>query len=160
MPVFDVRPAEPRLMRVLRGRSGGRLLGALRVSADVELIRDARAFVRQTLDAQAVAASTVDDAALIVSELLTNVALHTSGGLGSEAMIKLIVAGRHLRIEVHDASPLFPSQRATSDEAEHGRGLTVVEGLAGRWGWELAGEGKFVWCELAAWAEQTATDRA
>jgi hypothetical protein len=36
------------------------------------------------------------------------------------------------------------------DDAEHGRGLLIVDALAHRWAWYPApGRGKFVWASLA-----------
>jgi anti-sigma regulatory factor (Ser/Thr protein kinase) len=160
MPRFDVRATDSQPAQVLHGGDKGTLLGVSFVSADADSIRDARGFVRRTLRSQVDAVATVDDAVLIVSELLTNVVLHGRQGVEFEAMIKLAVVEKRLRIEVHDASPLVPAQRPASDDAESGRGLMVVGALAHRWGWEPTADGKFVWCELAMCPEQTPTDRA
>lgn len=160
MPIFGVRPSGARVAKMPHSSDEGTLLGLLFVSADADSVRDARGFVRRALRSRVNAAAIVDDAILIVSELLTNVVLHGRDDFEPEAMIKLIVIETRLRIEVHDASPLVPVQRAASDNEERGRGLMIVDTLADRWGWEPTADGKFVWCELAAWAEQTATDRA
>jgi hypothetical protein len=41
-------------------------------------------------------------------------------------------------------------RRRYSEQATTGRGLALVERLAGRWGVSLDGERKTVWCELNA----------
>lgn len=160
MPVFGVRLPGARFTRMLDDGDGGTLLGVLRVSADVGSIRTARGFVTQTLGAYAVGAAVVQDAVLIVSELLTNAVLHGSDSAECDVTVKLIAIATSLRIEVHDASPLTPVQRPEGEGAENGRGLVIVDGLADRWGWEPTADGKFVWCELAVEPEQTPTDCA
>lgn len=160
MPVFDVSEVGAQLGRTLGVGNGETPLATLRVSADIESIRYARDFVKQTLDAQAIVLPTVDDAVLIVSELLTNAVLHGSDGTGSEVMVRLVAIEGRLRIEVHDESPLVPFQPTASNDAEDGRGLVLVGAMADRWGCELTAGGKFVWCELIAWPEQTTAQHA
>lgn len=160
MPVFGVRLPGARFTWMLDGGDGGTLLGVLCASADVRSIRIARDFVTQTLDAYAIGTAVVDDAVLIVSELLTNAVLHGSDSAECDVTVKLIGIAMRLRIEVYDASPLAPAQRLEDNGIENGRGLVIVDRLADRWGWEPTAVGKFVWCELAARPEQTPTDRA
>ena len=93
-----------------------------------------------------------DDAALIVSELVTN-AVTASAILPDRppVSLRLISDGQSLRIEVQDRSPLDlrPGAEA-SDDAEHGRGLGVVAALSTRCGSERSGpHRKTVWAELA-----------
>lgn len=139
---------------------GGVLLGELSLSVGISSIRRAREFVRRMLGASDVGPSVVDDAALIVSELLTNVALHCAGDTEPVAVVKLFAVLTCLRIEVHDAYPLVLVQRAPSEDDEHGRGLLVVDALSDRWGYASTADGKCVWCELTAWPEQTSAHRA
>lgn len=56
-----------------------------------------------------------------------------------------------VRIEVHDSScaPLPQATGFNDEDAEGGRGLTVVAGLAASWGWQPDAFGKVVWCEVA-----------
>ncbi|HVB41628.1 MAG TPA: ATP-binding protein [Streptosporangiaceae bacterium] len=56
-----------------------------------------------------------------------------------------------VRIAVHDSAcaPL-PQSCHRDDEAESGRGLSVVTALAAACGWQPDAHGKVVWCELAA----------
>ncbi|MFH8410937.1 ATP-binding protein [Streptomyces sp. NPDC018019] len=68
-----------------------------------------------------------DDAALVVSELVTNATLHARSG----CRLRLSVApGGHLTIEVHDDAPTRPRRRSAAASEEHGRGLVIVDALA------------------------------
>jgi anti-sigma regulatory factor (Ser/Thr protein kinase) len=91
-----------------------------------------------------------DDAALIVSELITN-AIDASVVLPERPPIalRLLVTERSLLIEVWDQSPLDLELRQADPGDECGRGLTVVAALSERWGWERTGYNrKVVWAEL------------
>ena len=92
-----------------------------------------------------------DDAALIVSELITNAA-DASMVLPDRPPIalRLLADGKLLLIEVWDQSPLDLEPRDADASDECGRGLTVVAALSARWGTERTGYNrKVVWAELA-----------
>jgi anti-sigma regulatory factor (Ser/Thr protein kinase) len=95
----------------------------------------------------------VEDAALIVSELMTN-AVDASVVLPHRPPIalRLLASERSLLIEAWDHSPLDlePRNADPGPDAECGRGLTVVAALSERWGWERTGrDRKVVRAELA-----------
>ncbi|MFE8950553.1 ATP-binding protein [Streptomyces sp. NPDC007856] len=90
----------------------------------------------------------VDDATLIVSELVTNAVVHSSG---SQVTLTLAVRDGFLHIAVHDERPGdFTVHNADSD-AERGRGLFLVDHLADAHGgtWGTSDEGATTWCRLA-----------
>lgn len=92
-----------------------------------------------------------EDAALIVSELMTN-ALDASNILPERPPItlRLLAGEKSLLIEAWDHSPLDLEPGQPDADAECGRGLTVVAALSERWGWERTGpRRKVVWAELA-----------
>jgi len=92
-----------------------------------------------------------DDAALIVSELMTNAA-DASMVLPERPPIglRLLAGEKSLTIEVWDQSPHDLESREADLDAECGRGLTVVAALSDRWGSErTAHRRKVVWAELA-----------
>jgi anti-sigma regulatory factor (Ser/Thr protein kinase) len=92
-----------------------------------------------------------DDAALVISELVTN-AVAASAALPARppVLLHLTAGERSLRVEVHDSSPLEPVLRAPDAGAEHGRGLAVVAALSARCGSQRTGRSrKIVWAELA-----------
>jgi anti-sigma regulatory factor (Ser/Thr protein kinase) len=92
-----------------------------------------------------------EDAALIVSELMTNAA-DASVALPERPPIalRLRASERSVVIEAWDQSPLDVEPREADADAECGRGLTVVVALSTRWGCERTGDQrKVVWAELA-----------
>ena len=92
-----------------------------------------------------------EDAALIVSELITNAA-DASIVLPERPPIalRLLASEKSLIIEAWDHSPFDLEPREAGTDAECGRGLTVVAALSDRWGSErTARRRKVVWAELA-----------
>ncbi|MEU7785257.1 ATP-binding protein [Amycolatopsis sp. NPDC049159] len=102
-----------------------------------------RRFTRLTLRAWA-SGTAVDDAQLLVTELVTNALCH---GVG-RPLLRLALAGGQLRIEVFDDDPAPPVRRPAG--ADGGWGLTLVERLSSAWGTARHGRGKVVWCALPA----------
>ncbi|MFI6106076.1 SpoIIE family protein phosphatase [Streptomyces sp. NPDC051310] len=90
----------------------------------------------------------VDAAVLMVSEMLTNVLVHTDGN----ALLVAEATGEHgarrLRVDVADASDELPHKRRPGEMASSGRGLVLMEVLAHAWGVDPRGEGKSIWFEL------------
>jgi anti-sigma regulatory factor (Ser/Thr protein kinase) len=88
----------------------------------------ARAFLRDTLtswDADRYG----DDALLVVDELVANAVLHA----GTEIELRFALRPDRLGIAVADRSPGRPSLEHPSGRAERGRGLLLVDALAGSW---------------------------
>lgn len=104
---------------------------------------DARRFLEQTLGGWN-CDSLRDASRLLVSELVTNAVLHARTDI--EVVVRLTRRG--VRVEVHDRSPAAPVARRYDDDAMTGRGLALVEELAGRWGVDKDTRGKTVWFEL------------
>jgi anti-sigma regulatory factor (Ser/Thr protein kinase) len=87
------------------------------------------------------------NAELVVSEIMTN-AIQITQAEGRSAPVRLwLLADRtQLLILVWDASPLPPVPVNTSDDAENGRGLLLVDTLSARWGhFPHYSGGKAVW---------------
>jgi anti-sigma regulatory factor (Ser/Thr protein kinase) len=90
----------------------------------------------------------LEDARLLVSELVTNAIRHA--GLGADDLIRLVVVtGDHgLRIEVCDPGTGFEPHEPEPDPAQpSGWGLYLVRELSDRWGVERDHETR-VWFEL------------
>jgi anti-sigma regulatory factor (Ser/Thr protein kinase) len=86
----------------------------------------------------------VDDATLLVSELVTNAVRY-----GPDEQIRGIVYddGERTRFTVHDAGiGTLPAMRDKDDPAPGGHGLRLVDALADRWGVERGSTR--VWFEL------------
>jgi len=94
-----------------------------------------------------------DSAELLVTELITN-AVRASGEAGQDSAVRLwlLSDSAQILILVWDASPRPPVLTDASDEAEHGRGLMLVDAVSEQWGWYSRedGDGKFVWAILRA----------
>jgi PAS domain S-box-containing protein len=107
-------------------------------------IAGGRRFVRNTLDAwdQAELAPT---ACLLVSELLTNAMRHTTEPIS----LRLHHTEHEIIAEVCDDHPQLPRRTLPAPADEDGRGLTLVDALADRWGSLPANGSKIVWFALA-----------
>jgi anti-sigma regulatory factor (Ser/Thr protein kinase) len=90
----------------------------------------------------------LEDARLLVSELVTNAIRHA--GLSEADRITLVLEAdeRALRIEVHDPGPGFELAEPTPDPARpSGWGLYLVRELSDRWGVVREAD-TLVWFEL------------
>ncbi|MGY5053718.1 SpoIIE family protein phosphatase [Streptomyces sp. 900105755] len=112
-----------------------------------ERVAEARQHVRELLHDWD-SPDQVDSAVLLVSEMLTNVLVHTD----ADALLLAEVAGqapeRRLRVEVTDAGDDLPHKRRPGELASSGRGLVLIEILADAWGVDPRGQGKSTWFEL------------
>ncbi|MFJ8541584.1 SpoIIE family protein phosphatase [Streptomyces sp. NPDC093586] len=89
-----------------------------------------------------------DAAVLLLSEVLTNVLVHTD----ADALLVAEVGGspgeRHIRVEVTDSGDDLPHKRRPGEMASSGRGLMLIELLSDAWGVTPRGEGKSIWFEF------------
>ncbi|MFC8779308.1 ATP-binding protein [Streptomyces nigra] len=87
---------------------------------------------------------------LAASEIVTNALIHA----GSDVDLRLRIFEDHLRLEVRDSdtNPPIPSALSLTEdeapEAEHGRGMLIVESLADEWTSYPNGQGKTVALKL------------
>jgi anti-sigma regulatory factor (Ser/Thr protein kinase) len=88
----------------------------------------------------------VERAALLVSELVTNVVVHAR----TTSWVTVARRPRTVRVEVTDESDELPEMRRAPLGASRGRGLVLVECVARRWGVHRRRDrrGKTVWFEL------------
>jgi anti-sigma regulatory factor (Ser/Thr protein kinase) len=107
-------------------------------------VRDARRVLGAALERWDVDRTLAADAALVVTELVTNAVLHGRGPID----LRLRLAPRHLVVEVQDGTQVLPRRRRAGAEDEGGRGLQLVSALTERWGTRPLPEGKAVWCLL------------
>jgi len=85
-----------------------------------------------------------DDAALVVSELVTN-------SVRADARrVTLAVEVHHarLRVEASDDAVGVPAMIPAGPSDTHGRGLHIVDAVSGDWGVRAEPLGKTVWAEL------------
>jgi anti-sigma regulatory factor (Ser/Thr protein kinase) len=102
--------------------------------------------VRALLTRWGLRAETVDDALLVVEELVANVIDH------ARTRFRLVVrlVGDVVHIAVRDHCLAAPHVQPFDPLAVRGRGLQLVTRLSRRWGCEQHPDGKTVWAELAA----------
>lgn len=90
----------------------------------------------------------IDEAALGVTELLTNVHRHAEPDKMCTVVIELLLD--RLTISVHDHDPTLPAVRDADAVATNGRGLALIAAVSESWGVRPLGEsGKTVWFTLA-----------
>ncbi|HEX6887386.1 MAG TPA: ATP-binding protein [Candidatus Nanopelagicales bacterium] len=111
---------------------------------DLRAPREARHAVARFL-ARAELPQLIDDAQLLVSELVTNAVRHARGPIAVRAQVR----DGFLHLEVGDCVPdCGPEPREARAEDEGGRGMELVEKLSARWGWQVTDHAKVVWIDL------------
>lgn len=105
----------------------------------------ARRFVRHVL-VSAGRDDLVEDAELLVSEVVTNAVVHA----GTAVELTASVSGNSLYVEVRDGSSHLPGLRNYTAMAGTGRGLRLLEQLVDRWGVRPEDDGKTLWFELSS----------
>jgi anti-sigma regulatory factor (Ser/Thr protein kinase) len=107
-------------------------------------VPEARQAIRTLLGARGLPADTVDVAELLVSELVTNAVKY------GDPPVWLLVELRPglVHASVSDTSEALPHRREVTPASEGGRGLLVLDALAGSWGAAVAGAGKYLWFDL------------
>jgi len=122
------------------------------LGAFVSAVPCARLHARQVLWEWGLA-SLGESAELLVAELIAN-AVKASRGVTQASPVRLWLVSdlAQILILVWDASPEPPVRMDASGEAEHGRGLMLVEAISEQWGWYCHDDsgGKFVWAVIRA----------
>ena len=111
------------------------------------------ACLRQALGEQPRVMAVTDDAALAVSELVTN-AINAGA---TTVTVGLMIHHDHLRLAVSDNAAGIPQMRTPSPHATGGRGLRITAQLARDWGTATTRDGKQVWAELSLEPTTTTT---
>jgi anti-sigma regulatory factor (Ser/Thr protein kinase) len=128
---------------------------SVKVAGLVERARVVRAFVGAVLGPGHPCG---DDAVLLASELFANSLQHSGSGVPGETVTVTVTSrAGAVRVEVADrGGPGVPKVRPASADAEDGRGLGLVAGLAARWGWRRRGARMVTWFELRHGTGETA----
>jgi len=113
------------------------------------------AVARRCLTADLVSAgifeSAVGDAALVVSELLSNAIRHAAPLPGSQVRVTWTLSDGALSVAVSDAGAgSLPRLTRSTSSAPGGRGLGIVESLSSQWGVRRDNGETTVWAVLAA----------
>jgi anti-sigma regulatory factor (Ser/Thr protein kinase) len=135
----SARPlSQPASAAVPRSRASASVrpatVGHLRLCALPSAPFWARQYTRLFLaDCPGIRADTIQTAQLIVSELVTNAARASASTLGVIALSLRPLRDR-LIIQVRDQSRDVPALVPARRDAEHGRGLMLVDALSEEWG--------------------------
>ena len=89
-----------------------------------------------------------EDVEMVTSELVSNAIAHASAQAINLELIRLEGFGEVV-VVVTDSSPRPPVKLDPAEDAQHGRGLHVVEALSARWGWTPQDPGKAVFAIFA-----------
>ncbi len=115
----------------------------VRIETSAESIAEARRMVVTQLESWGLG-ELADDARLIVSELLTNAALHAY----PPVRMKLTRLSSGVKLQVSDGSADMPIIQQVGTDVMTGRGWTLIAALSRDWGMTPAPGGKIIWATL------------
>ncbi|MER5860482.1 SpoIIE family protein phosphatase [Streptomyces sp900105245] len=116
---------------------------------DLRAVKAARQFITDNLHQWGLD-DLIDNFQLITSEIVTNALIHAD----SDVDLRLREYPDHLRLEVRDTNPTPPiptpitQTLEQNQQAEHGRGLNIVDTLSTQWGNTPSGRGKTIWVDI------------
>lgn len=110
-------------------------------------VQMARIYVRTVLSHRDLG-KYVEDVEMVTSELVSNVVTHTDARAFGLELLRL-EDSRGVAVVVIDPCPHPPVVGNLTDDAEHGRGLYVVEALSAYWGSAPLDLGKAVFAVVA-----------
>ncbi|MFE7778648.1 SpoIIE family protein phosphatase [Streptomyces sp. NPDC057445] len=113
------------------------------LTAEPASVSSARAFLAESL-VEWGCTQLSDDAQLLVSEVVTNAIQHGQGPVN----LRIRLNSTELTVEVSDHSHHPPQPRLAAADDESGRGLILVDTLAGSWGMRPTDDGKTTWFTL------------
>ena len=111
----------------------------------VTVVTRVRRRVRALLAAWELGRDRIDDAVLVIEELVANVVDHAR----TQFRLFIELTDGQLYLAVSDDSDRIPEPRPHDVTAARGRGLQLVGTLAGQWGCDQHKPGKTVWAILA-----------
>jgi anti-sigma regulatory factor (Ser/Thr protein kinase) len=115
----------------------------------------ARRQLTHELSAAGVTGPAVGDAALVVSELVSNSILHAWPLPGEKLQVAWLVEPGSVEVAVRDGGgPTQPCQHYPAGSSLGGRGLGIVDRLSADWGIRRDDTGQTVWAVLPAPARQ------
>jgi anti-sigma regulatory factor (Ser/Thr protein kinase) len=86
----------------------------------------------------------IEDAVLVVAELLANVVVHAR----TPFRLSVRLGGPLLRVSVSDRRVGVPEAPSVNPTAGRIGGLRIITAVAFRWGWQEHETGKTVWAEI------------
>jgi len=137
---------------VEKRRGGGIVLGTLTVRHGAESAGRVRRHLVDELLRSGLSGSAVDDAALLVTELVTNAVRYARPLPGDVLRVSWDLVGGRLLLKVTDGGGGDgPRRQDAGPRDTRGRGLAIVDAVAVRWGVDRDnGNRSTVWAELPA----------
>ena len=123
-------------------------MGAMLVRHEPTSAAAVRRELAVDLDLHGVDPGSIDDVALVASELVGNAVRHTAIPAGSDLDVHWDIGTDDVLVSVADPSERMPVQRRPAPDAPNGRGLTIVAALCSEWGADLTPTGKRVWARV------------
>lgn len=124
-------------------------MGAMLVRHEPSSVASVRSEIRAELRDNGVRPDSVDDVALVASELVGNAVRHALPVPDdNEVDVAWTITADDVEVSVADGSPVEPQLRAPAADDTVGRGLTIVDKLASDWGVEKLPTGKRVWARV------------
>lgn len=107
---------------------------------DPASVRRARHLLAADLRRSGIRETVVDDAGLVVSELLTNGLVHGGPGADDTIAVSWCLGPEHLWLSVVDGGDVGELEAVQlNDHALSGRGLAIVDHVCERWSFERSG---------------------
>ncbi len=116
----------------------------LSLRGEREEARAARQWAEPLLHDWQLPAARREETVVVLNELVANALVHGGGPV----TLRLRRSDRRLVVEVSDSRPVPPRRLVADSDAEHGRGIAMVDVLSSRWGIRPTEQGKAVWAEL------------
>jgi anti-sigma regulatory factor (Ser/Thr protein kinase) len=136
---------------VLR-RAGSVTPPATHILAELPYLPSAVPRARQVLR-ESLRSAGLDDEATAVAELLVSELVTNAVKYGRPPVWLLVELRPGLvHASVSDTSVALPQRRTVDDDSEGGRGLLVLDALAGSWGVAAGDHGKYLWFDLVVTA--------
>lgn len=113
-------------------------------------VSEARRMLTVDIEAQGVQAEVVEDARLVLSELLANAIRHAKPLVDHEVEVAWQVGDHEVELRVTDGGGGVPGVRHAGTGDTGGRGLAIVDALAEDWGVVVESPGsRTVWAVLS-----------
>ncbi|MFF4776469.1 ATP-binding protein [Microtetraspora fusca] len=131
---------------------GVRPLGGAELPGRASSVGEARRWARGLL-AGWLSGDAVDDAVVLLSELVTNAVVHSDSGREPDGFVTVFVAAgvgiAHVEVIDDGSATSVPTVREASEASDGGRGLWMVDAMATAWGVHHDDEaGNAVWFEI------------
>lgn len=125
-------------------------MGMLRVRHEATSAAEVRHAIVADLHERELTRDSLDDVALVVSELVGNAVTHVvdSGDLDVEWQLSDVGEHSFVLVRVQDSSTERPQLQRVDTTSTNGRGLAIVAALATDWGVRELAHGKQVWAQV------------